>query len=524
MAVENKDILYIGSGANVLKSVNGAWFFELPVSSAVGPVWHISMAPSYPEIPVPGHVLVGGVLGGVSRSTNAAASFAPVLAAIPGATFVRVIGDIDYANNNTLYAGSFTVTPAGGQGVFRYEVGVSSAWEAIDPGTWWVGPNGVLDVPPGAIDDAVAAVTGLWMNEGVLYAAVFDPVGVNSGVERSLLPDIPIIATWQWEQMQIGSAGRAFFLLPFSLRGARSDDTISLWVIDVVAPGTLVCYDDTMALTRAEVTVPAEVPIDSVTGRNQQFTISWAQPSNAIGYDAEIYTDPACTALVIRIGPTAIRPLPLALAPPPPWWTPPNPLNPAWVVPANTLVAGQEYFFRLRARDQIPRDMIRAPYSSVHRFEVQGGERVEVSYLGVQPLGPACGSISNPLSPGFSWSPYAKSTRYEFQLASDAGFTDILAEAKVSATGYMYDGKLSTNTTYFWRVRAIEPTTTDWSPVCSFTTEKEPPPPPPPPVEVVTPPPPEPVVTAPVIWAIIGIGAILVIAVIVLIVRTRRVT
>jgi len=107
-------------------------------------------------------------------------------------------------------------------------------------------------------------------------------------------------------------------------------------------------------------------------------------------------------------------------------------------------------------------------------------------------------------------------------LATDAGFTAIVAETKTSSTGYKYDGKLSNASTYFWRVRGIEPTTTDWSPVASFTTEKKPVPP------VVVEPPapplpaPPPVVTPAIIWAIIAIGAILGIAVIVLIVRTRR--
>jgi hypothetical protein len=184
------------------------------------------------------------------------------------------------------------------------------------------------------------------------------------------------------------------------------------------------------------------------------------------------------------------------------------------------LIAGRDYFCRMRIRDQVPNDAIRTNWSSVHRFSVKGGERVQVEYLGVQPLGPAPGATGVPLTPGFTWSPYASSTRYEFQLAKDAGFTDVLASEKVAATGYKFDGKLDYDTTYFWRARGIEPTVTDWSPVSSFTTEKAPPPPPPKPAPPPEPPPP--VVTPTIIWAIIGIGAILVIAVVVLIVRTRR--
>ena len=84
-------------------------------------------------------------------------------------------------------------------------------------------------------------------------------------------------------------------------------------------------------------------------------------------------------------------------------------------------------------------------------------------------------------------------------------------------------------TTYYWRVRAEKDGVfSDWA-VCIFTTMEEPVPAPPP--VVVEPTPPAPVVPTPIIelpptptwvWAIIAIGAALIVVVIVLTVRTRR--
>jgi hypothetical protein len=287
--------------------------------------------------------------------------------------------------------------------------------------------------------------------------------------------------------------------------------------------GTLMAYEDTMALADVQVTVPEEVEAslaELARGWNAQFTISWDLISNATDYEVQIATDPGITSVVVTSAPFGAGLPPPGL--PPPWYIPPNPLTPTFVVGEGMLVAGSDYFVRVRIRDQIPNDAIRTNWSSVFRFSVEGGERVEVSYLGAQPLGPVPGATGVPLSPGFTWSPYADATRYEFKLARDAAMTDLLAEAKVSATGYKYDGTLEYATVYFWVVRAIEPTTTDWSPVASFTTEKKPAPPPPPPVVVETPPPAEPVVSQTMIYVIIGVGVVLVIAVIVLIVRTRR--
>ena len=153
-------------------------------------------------------------------------------------------------------------------------------------------------------------------------------------------------------------------------------------------------------------------------------------------------------------------------------------------------------------------------------------------------LGPQGGAMDIPLQPGFSWAPVSGATEYSFTLATDAGLTDTVpgTPAMVTSPSFQVTEDLEYSTTYFWGVQVTEPTGGDLS-IGTFTTVAEP--------EAVTYTCPQcglifdtpealeahiAAMHAPVapttpgyIWAIIGIGALLIIAMLVLIVRTRRV-
>jgi hypothetical protein len=137
---------------------------------------------------------------------------------------------------------------------------------------------------------------------------------------------------------------------------------------------------------------------------------------------------------------------------------------------------------------------------------------------------------------------------YEFQLAREPTFAlmEYTDNVPSSAAALPVATQLEDGKTYYWRVRVIEPAVGEWSQVGIFTVMIPvipPTPTPTPPVTptIILPTPtvilPTPTVVIPTqptpttvkeeispayIWAIIIIGAILVIAVIVLIVRTRR--
>ena len=187
-----------------------------------------------------------------------------------------------------------------------------------------------------------------------------------------------------------------------------------------------------------------------------------------------------------------------------------------------------------------------------------------LAVLGPELVGPAQGFEVgiNPVSGytmdvTFSWlKPSDRVTDYELRLAFDAGFTEVAKklypESDSSTVGYVVghsatgEFDLMPGDTYYWKVRVTTPLLSPWSvyrfvsvteaapPVTAVTVEPAPAPeitveaPPPPQVTVTVPPAPTPVAPAPVIpayllWTIICIGAVLIIALIVLIVRTRRV-
>jgi len=155
---------------------------------------------------------------------------------------------------------------------------------------------------------------------------------------------------------------------------------------------------------------------------------------------------------------------------------------------------------------------------------------------------PENGKSVDTTTPAFSWSPIANATSYRFELATDAAFTDIVYTVDPASAGAQATTALTRGKQYFWRVKALTPTEGEWSTVANFIvatlpTEQAPPvvittapaptiiiSQPPATTTVVTIPPAESekVVNPSYIWAIIIIGAVLVIAVIVLIVRTRR--
>ena len=55
----------------------------------------------------------------------------------------------------------------------------------------------------------------------------------------------------------------------------------------------------------------------------------------------------------------------------------------------------------------------------------------------------------------FDWNPVAGATSYNFQLATDANFTNIVADVTIPQTAYTLTSPLNVNTTNYWRVTAF---------------------------------------------------------------------
>lgn len=142
-------------------------------------------------------------------------------------------------------------------------------------------------------------------------------------------------------------------------------------------------------------------------------------------------------------------------------------------------------------------------------------------------IAPSPGATNVSIKPAFQWNAADWATGYEFVLARDSGFVDVVivmtGDKALPITAWADDRNLDYDTTYFWKVRAISPTShSEWA-VSVFTTETAPPslplPQPPPPSPVPLPSSPFKLMY---IWAIIGIGVALIISLLVVIVRTSR--
>jgi len=509
MAVKDQNTIYVGSSAAVAvqATINGGWTWQ-PAATAIaaGAVSDIELDLAT------GHILVGSVARVVYISTNNNIFYVPVAAAVPvGAAGVSTVAfDASYATNNTVYAAT-----TGNAGIWAATLGTSLTWgtTAVDAGATLL---------PG--DIIVSA-------DGTLYITDNTAAAVGAGGMVRILNATNPFTRFVERLTTSGVAGGA------SLPGGDTLTKLTLaantiWAINnLVAGCTVRTYGDTMSLATPVVTAPAEAVI--VDARLNPVTLSWQPVTGALAY--------------------AVR-----------WDTRPDFFNFNAAIPAgwpNTSITQAAAFFPAgvtiywQVRVTAPAN---GPWSSTHTFITEmapaaiNAPAIAAGFAGTTGIG----GWNAPVTPLFVWTAIAGATGYEFQLSKDAAFSTANlvidatgAKAFGNATSYKLVGApLAFNTTYYWRVRAFGGTSnTSWSVTAPFTTLEQVVPPVTSTVPAVTltpttvtstvitiPAATSTVITMPAatqtvnevnptyIWAIIIIGAVLVLAVIVLIVRTRR--
>jgi hypothetical protein len=181
------------------------------------------------------------------------------------------------------------------------------------------------------------------------------------------------------------------------------------------------------------------------------------------------------------------------------------------------------YYWRVRVSQGGP---MYSPWSASRSFTVEASKDFVAS-------SPEVGATGVSITPTLTWTPSEGADSYEVAVAEDPTFAILDFSHTTENTFFKGEETLKYSTTYYWRVRGIEDGTAGPWVEGVFTTEAEPVEPTPPVVIEPTPPSEVKVVEVPVVqpqaipdyllWAIIAIGAILIIALIVLIVRTRRV-
>lgn len=514
LTVESADVAYaVNSGGAVSKSTNSGFTWGPPVNSKVSTGYTITSVSQ-------NNLLVGGAIW-VSYSTDGGDSFTKIALPVTAASNLLVVADKDFATNKTLYA----ATSAAANNIWRWVIGTSTAWE---------------DTFYGSLA-ATESVYGLKVVNGTLYALSVTTTDNQSHLWQCTAPSIAKYTDpWWWAsestiagtdsdnttQVQLGKGSASNNAL------VGSTGSNKLWAVMTNGPQKLYSYKDVLASSTPEVTSPADKfsdPVNTVTGRANEVTFTWPRVSNATAYEICIYYDEALKSMVTfldfnstsstvsrSIGPdketTGIS---------------------GYIAgnPKVNFMPGTTYYWSVQAIEPLY-----SQSSATRSFTIQPGVAM-VPTIGSPING---GTVTG--TPAFSWSPVSGTTKYEFQLSEDANFATTLVTTTLTTTGIQPSVTLDAGKTYFWRVRALEPVKGDWSTIANFTIAvpapapappvvvKEVPapviniPPAPPAQEIVIPP--APAAPAPIstglLYAVIIIGAVLVIAVIVLIVRTRR--
>ena len=387
--------------------------------------------------------------------------------------------------------------------------------------------GGAFSLPDIAVGAAGAAgasgINGLVVSpDGTLYGS---NAAVGQGMERSLDPTTSPSPLWPtFERMNR-------LLTTHTLMGAWLvvDETLSvtgsknvLFSIDTYgsgAPGSrvdrIVTFTDTLA-TEVVVTSPDD---GAIFPRVSDVTLEWETLTGARGYLWQIARDARFSLVADQD-------------------------NSAYPTDTSTaLRAGQTYYWRVRVSLDSALVSGVAPvgnpllsrWSATRTFTTELGGRIWHPFQPIAGVGPGPGAQDVITKPVFQWNGADWATSYELMLADNAAFTGATAKT-LTTTSWVSDTDLGNSTTWYWKVRALSGTSeSEWSDVGVFTTMAAPVAPTPPVViqevpdiivEVppITVPPAVEVVPTPT-WAltlIIAIGAILLIAVIILIVRTRR--
>jgi hypothetical protein len=309
-----------------------------------------------------------------------------------------------------------------------------------------------------------------------------------------------------------------------------------LWARDSSTnPDTLQSFTEYLLQAVATLSYPIDgaiIPVNSINGVVNPFNFLWTAPAVTalpLGtmYTLSVYYDAAGLLLVGAYPATVAT----------------NQASTGVAAIAGALTAGETYYWNIQITAPVT-----SMASAMGTFTIQQLQAIvpEIS-------SPENGSTIDNLTPAFSWGPIAGVTMYTFELARDPSFAlmEYTEDTPSSSAALPVATQLERGKTYFWRVKALTPAEGEWSQVGIFTVAELPPTPEPTPTitpTIILPTPtinlptptitmPQPTVTvilpttteAPVeeigtayIWAIIVIGAVLVIAVIVLIVRTRR--
>jgi hypothetical protein len=490
LVVATEDIVYAAlPGGYVTKTTSGgAQTWTLVVTG----LDEINMLAIFDETTI----FVGGRNGDVAYSTDGGQSFTRIDKVIAdGNGDIQVVADANYQENSTIFA----ATNLPDEGIWRWVIGVSTQWEQID--------ESITDLGQGQRIAGLVEST-----EGTLYALRLEPASATSGgVLRTLNPLEADPDDIEFDLINDDlPAGTAFdpnsvysHTLPY-LKLSGNAEQNELWTVDTTNQ-LIYRYQDTLCKVGTALTSPEDrdiVPVDS-DGYVTDLVMCWAGLAGATEYEVNIYWDWVCTRL--EWSGTSDSTAIVAT----------EGTNPA------RLISGTEYYWRVRAVEPI-----KSPWSEVWSFSSALAEELWTPLANTSGMSPSCGASDVPIKPSFCWQSVEGATGYEFVLARDEEFSDVVI-AKTGAdaldnTVWGCDRGLDYATTYYWKVRAVSDISYSQWGACLFTTEAAPSTA----VQSQTPTTSPTIITTSsipsyLIMVLVGVGAALALSLIVLVVRTR---
>ncbi len=573
--VESTDVVYAIDGTSCSKTINAGASWNTEVSLDLGGTGRmIALALNAKK----GYdVLVGGV-GYVSFSKDAGATFTKILDYLTDVTKpCYVIADVDYAKNNMLYV-------ANGNEMERGKCGETETWTSRETdemnATTVDATSGALALEAFGIAIYGKVLYGLYYDSVTDDSYIWRALNFETG-------DTSALCLWGYnfardetynatpQALKISPNFKAnqpkFWMIDRTLSSA-TDLPIESWEDPIATAGpapvapkdkasvtlnpeTGKAYNVTFTVTRFSSKYITDVRLQLATDKDfaglvydQVFTgIDTDTISQVVGPTGTTSTVTATGTAITTTSTSANQTITI--------YNPDGSVNQtqniggvtatATEIPQVTtttyrqcdFMAGTTYYWRTRVNGGTYGPLI-SPWRTGGTFAI-----ADVAPPVFEVRNPAKGATAVPVTPSFVWTEYKGAIGYEIMVAEDPTFAIVDFSRSCDRAFYQTEEALAYNTVYYWRVRGVTGVSTDPAKAAPggpwiqgiFTTEAKPvkaeppviviekPAPPPEVIKVEVPvPQPQPIPSY-LLWAIIGIGAVLIIALIVLIVRTRRV-
>lgn len=453
LIVQNKNTAYIAlDDGYVRKTVDGGINWGKPVWSGLDNINMLALTPN-------GHILVGGHQDSrVSYSTDGGQIFTVIDSYLDKQEGdVQVIADANYVNNQIIYA----ATNIPNKGIWRWVIGSSTQWTQVDESI--------------SNQDKVQKFSGLATGpEGTLYvlrAEISDNTLLTGGMNRTLNPSDPNEYAVLWDEVNHTIPDETEFnpLLNFAnslphLKISGNKYKNDLWAVDLHNNQCRIyMFTDDICKTGPITKGQTMVSCNPATGRSRDIDLSWEQPSSGQCNEIQVASDPTFS---LRL--TALEPI-----------ENPNALPveedgiAAFILPGDQLECGSFFYWRVRVRSALTGENITSPWSNPVRFAIQPGYQVTTIEHGIKLLSPEKGSCCPcAAKQPFSWSPYLETSVYRFQLSEDPEMKKLMVDTIVQGTtAYLYPESLPYGRNYYWRVKAIQPISSDWSEIFDFNTQ-----------------------------------------------------